>query len=697
MYPDIVGLGIGNADSKSIQTYITESDITGIQIDWPAKSDPIRSRRYHLNTFLILLPGLKPLLQNGIATTEGQNALKWAVDIALDFGRKYPLDPEDPEGKKSDNEYAWYDMAVGIRSSILSVLYLFSEKAARENISEAKHEALKTIVQDHAVSLSSKANWAHHSNHGYYQSYGLFALASVATSALEKPKELRQLAVFRLLDYLNGKIGTDGLHLEHSTAYHNFILRALISIQPWLDSKTPREMEIYSILDKMIAAQAALIMPNGFFAPLGDTDYALASGKLPFTDTQMENFPADLVHARFPDKNLTHDRVFDGKSSGLIAIKSIATNKSHYLAMTGMFHSRVHKQADDLSVIWSENGCPILTDAARYGYDGKTELESELRAEGYYYDDPKRIFVESSHAHNVVEVDRKTYNRKTSPPYGSALTGAHYGDTFSIIEGEWLNPLGIRQRRITLLQPGKSLLILDRLTSADLQHHELSQWLHFFPCWNVQKNEHHWEGQFDSYWAEQPLGLADKTREVQLKRRFAKRISAQSNSLSVAFAASVTSTNHLHQGDTEPRLQGWTSLSARALQPTPSLVQHAKIDAGQSISMAAYISLDGSVSGLEVLHDADASDLKITTPHGETKLTILCSQDETSITINEQEARTFSRAISPSAQRANEALMNAWKGKLDVSLTLSSTRLQRLKKDPFRTLTRTALRRLKRR
>lgn len=50
-------------------------------------------------------------------------------------------------------------------------------------------------------------------------------------------------------------------------------------------------------------------------------------------------------------------------------------------------------------------GVDIIQEPGRYGYEGRTASDSELRKLGFYYSHPARIYVESPHAHNTLEID----------------------------------------------------------------------------------------------------------------------------------------------------------------------------------------------------------------------------------------------------------------------------------------------------
>ena len=77
---------------------------------------------------------------------------------------------------------------------------------------------------------------------------------------------------------------------------------------------------------------------------------------------------------------------------------------SSYLAQTCAFHSRVHKHADDLSLIWWEHGHQILIDPGKYGYlDPSPKNPSGGSSEG--------VLLLSPSAH-LCEVDGRSQHRR---------------------------------------------------------------------------------------------------------------------------------------------------------------------------------------------------------------------------------------------------------------------------------------------
>lgn len=635
---------------------IAERQGERIELDWTARLSASRSEHYKLNTFQPLLPLLDPVLRGNVDAVEAGRRLHRALLIVLNFGARYPYDPDDPEGKSCDNAFAWYDMAIGVRASFLAYI------AARlDDIypapTPAQRTALCAMIDDHSRALIQPDQWAEHSNHGYYQSAGLFALSVMAPHVLTDPNSLRALAIDRVTDYLNRAIGPDGLHREHSASYHNFILRSLSALIPHLDGVRDREAVIIKRFRDMMDAQAALVLPNGLSAPLGDTDMSLLRGKLPFLTKDTHNWPDRLIDLRWPKRSRRIDFLYAGLASGLAARKFKWKGRSHYLALWGSFHGQVHKHADDLSVIWSEGGVPILSDAGRFGYPEKNNPDGEMRRQGFYYDAAERIFVESTHAHTAVEVDGSLFNRRTAPRYGSCVTAARKLDVDrTIMLGGFDRADGVRQDRFVMRAPvpglqAASVLIVDRLQSLDARPHTVTAWHNLFPCWRVEgTTEDHGEGtgvnlgemirvaRFDPDWAETLLAHTATDRQRKAAAKIAAAVPVADYRLHVACASSGRARLTHHRGQTAPRLMGWASLVAEQLSPTCALALHSEVVPGRSCWLATLICCNPDDDehdrplSLSIAEDikGDAA-ISIQSPIGPYSLTLAFEQEGVSI------------------------------------------------------------------
>jgi hypothetical protein len=172
---------------------------------------------------------------------------------------------------------------------------------------------------------------------------------------------------------------------------------------------------------------------------------------------------------------------------GMVVLRSdwpsapAAYARAAYLAQQCAFHSRVHKHADDLTFIWHDRGSPILVDAGRFGYVGKTEPGSELFKQGFWYNDPKRMYVESTRAHNTVEIDGKNHDRTKRKPYGSALLRSGESDGVLFAESEVRHSDSVRHARVLMMRPHEWLIVFDWLWANDKKPHDFRQWFQFSP------------------------------------------------------------------------------------------------------------------------------------------------------------------------------------------------------------------------
>jgi hypothetical protein len=289
------------------------------------------------------------------------------------------------------------------------------------------------------------------------------------------------------------------------------------------------------------------VLPNGYLANFGDSDYrqcsrgqraALDSWRTPemryaVTAGQLGERPAESLKAF--------------KESGYFVVKRaqrgsrrLDVEDASYLAQIAAFHSRTHKHADDLSFIWYDLGTPILVDAGRYGYDGKAEVGSALWKDGFWYSDPNRVYCEGTRAHNTVEIDDRNYLRKGVKPYGSAL--GRYGvvdDEVYFSEAEVKQFKSIRHVRLLLFRPRSWLVVFDWLHDNVEAQHDYRQWFHFAPELSVRHQGEQYVAT-NSRWSA-PLRVASLMPEVSLSRPVL--------------------------GRETPTLQGWWSPKGRVILP----------------------------------------------------------------------------------------------------------------------------------
>lgn len=473
-----------------------------------------------------------------------------SFDYALDWINTFqiPVIDLDPasllEKEITESEsFAWYDMAVGQR--IYRLAYILDTVCRDSSYSDETVEILYHSLQFHHRLLSIDNFFKVHSNHGLYQALGQLAAAKRFADIDEDSGCYFTLATNRLSQLISEHFTIDNVHKEHSPGYHYMILGSLMGAKQTDLITNPAISERIEAMEKVLTW---MIKPNYYTAPFGDTDpremvrgerlarrFKNSGLQAIISKGKIGSYPEAGVSA-FYDAGYAFARLFAPNVQPEFANAS-------YLAQTACFHSRVHKQADHLSFIWYDKNRDILIDPGRYAYAGRTERGSELFNQGFWYSDPKRIYCETTRAHNTVEIDGKSFPRKVKP-FGSALLYAAEEDGCAVTYCEATHFRRIRHNRLLIMGPGRFLLVLDWLYDRSGTFHNYRQYFHFATEWNVCKQD-------DTIIAHHP-GSESLT----------------SLDLCVTSLIETASLSPVVRGQEEPDLLGWLSDQANSLIPT---------------------------------------------------------------------------------------------------------------------------------
>ena len=300
--------------------------------------------------------------------------------------------------------------------------YLYRALEYEQLLSPEQRERLGCSVSRHARWIHDNANYKYANNHGLYQDAALFVVATQLNRHTEADA-WRARATERFVENVNTTVSTlDGLHLEHSPVYHILITELLEELIYGIGLKAVGLPELHQ---KMREVAPWLIMPDGRYPQLGDTNLRPAPSWAAEKQAEHQGF------AVFPH-----------------AGAAVYRDAASYFMSVAWYHSRAHKHSDELSFVWAEAGRRVIVDSGRYGY---------------FYDEPGRIYAESSRAHNTLTLD-PPFAWSDHVPYGSGIV-----DTAS--DGEWYavlakNPLLARDhRRVFAYRPGRWLVIVDQLAT----------------------------------------------------------------------------------------------------------------------------------------------------------------------------------------------------------------------------------------
>jgi Heparinase II/III-like protein/Heparinase II/III N-terminus len=392
-------------------------------IDWLQNPHGSRSWRYELQT----LTWLKEALARHAGGSDVE-VLAVARDVVLDWTKAHL----PSEGEQS--EFAWYDMAVGLRAPYIA--YVLRACLAEATIEDAEAELLLGAAERHGAELVDGRKYAAGSNHGLFQDEGLYLLARLLPE-LPAAAAWRELALTRLMTTLKKTVSfEDGAHLEHSPAYQ-------LAITDLVARLAGNVSELGDLLDRIRRTVAWQVRPGGAIAQLGDTD--------------------DLPAPRWARDTAASLR---GMNVLFEAGQAFVREGESYLAVSAAHHGAMHKHSDDAGFVLVEDGRVLLGDAGRWGY---------------YEEEPDRFYARSAAAHNVLTVDGRDFPWRGIEPYGSGLEAAGEGDGWYaiLVRNPLLAQQGVEHRRAFLYRPGEVLIVVDVIRSDD--EHEYARHFHLGP------------------------------------------------------------------------------------------------------------------------------------------------------------------------------------------------------------------------
>jgi len=463
--------------------------------------------------------------------------LQLCLRVALDWSVRYG------NGATSSNNtpFAWYDMAVGLRSYRLA--YLLEAARAAQMLSAEDDSLLWQALQAHQAYLADDANIAFHNNHGYYQVAGQLAMGRRFSGQSTLMAEAYAQGEMRLRRMLEQQFAADGVHREHSPDYHRMVYDTLSGL---ISSGLVEDQGLLELSLRVEQALAWFVLPNRRLVNFGDSDYRSVSRTAEQAERKWRT-----AEMRW---QASAGEVGENPGMGLkrfeqggyfVYRQPVAgfSEQAAYLAQTAAFHSRTHKHADDLSFFWYDRGTEVLIDSGRYGYLGKTEQHSELWLDGHWYADPKRVYCESTRAHNCLEFDGKNYPRKGIKPYGVALgRSLELSCGMVAMETECRHFKGNRHVRLLLLMPGQWLIVFDWFHDNQGSQHDVRQWFHLAEHWQLETQNHGYQA------------VSDKTGQH----------------LQIAALLPGSAGSRTYRGESEPFMQGWWSPAERQLLPSPA-------------------------------------------------------------------------------------------------------------------------------
>tara|TARA_Y100001970_G_scaffold80605_1_gene102347 strand:+ start:7830 stop:9803 length:1974 start_codon:yes stop_codon:yes gene_type:complete len=370
------------------------------------------------------------------------------------------------------DEFSWYDMAVGQRATKL--VYVMHRIIIDDNLFKQYFQFLSKFIltsEIHMLELMQKDKIAVHSNHGLFQMAGLLSL-SKTFPIYRLSKDAKIFSISNIVKMLKEHFTSDGLHKEHSPEYHIYMANYLSTL---IESQYIQDSDILDLCRKVVENSKWLYDPSEYLLAFGDTHNIQITKKANF----INNMNSKDIKPPSGLKIL--------KEGGLAICSNQVTS---YLAFNAQFHSRQHKHADDLNFYLYDKGVPIIVDSGTYKYE---------------YDDPKRIYIESTRAHNTIEIDDLNNSRLMHDRYGSCLIKALKFDKIfyfnAILKHKNLfqpNKSVFKQKtgdavKVDIIQERKLFYIFKKLlivydTLSSDKTHKYTQWFHFDKDFSINQD-----------------------------------------------------------------------------------------------------------------------------------------------------------------------------------------------------------------
>lgn len=371
----------------------------------------------------------------------------------LDSFVAYDADrPHDPT--KLDDRHS-----TGYRAMVLTNMYVKLSKF--DALSRRLERGLRESIQRSADFLMQEENFEHWANHGFTEAA---ALLVVAANFEEMPHAdlWRKTAIERLELMRTTNIDEDGVDIENSPFYHQYVLGLMSQIADWSELYEPELATSYrDTTTAMLKYLAYVAQPDGELPMLGASQQTTIQSRDPNLFEPLSKYDDEFEWA------------FSGGESGqqlakrveLFPVSGLFTLRSHrfgkqqtYVSFDAGAYRTDHSHLDALSVTIYSDGVTLSPDSGLYTYLYGPEFD-------YFH---------GTRAHNTVLVDGRDQLE------GAAFPGA-YGVSGRVAWATGMSTAyyGVDHLRTVMILDQSLVLITDDLSSD--KAHEYGQTWHFAP------------------------------------------------------------------------------------------------------------------------------------------------------------------------------------------------------------------------
>ncbi|BAO94064.1 heparinase II/III domain-containing protein [Caballeronia insecticola] len=362
-----------------------------------------------------------------VCAYEQQRQRDWllsALELVEDWSSRF----EYPRDARS---MAFHDETVARRLGYWLRLY-FSLRAAGE---QALADRMWQKINDIVWILNQDNFHAGLNNHGMFQDLALLYFCVCTPDA----ENIQAKSLKRLSDYFFQSVCRDGVHKEHSPAYHYLVADNIYRHRSLIERLDPTNAQALSELTgKMGRFGLNILTPDLQYPPLGDTQPVA---------------PPSNYHKVFGLQYTTPDSAaffFDG---GFAVLRDDPEKREQqtYAVMCAGHHGDYHKHQDDLSVLLYA-GEWILYESGPYGYD----YAHPLSKHGY-----------SAAAHSTLMLDDLQPSAETGRV---ALEESRETRQFVQVKGRNARYPGVDHERVMTVHRSKPLVDIADKVSSDAPH-----------------------------------------------------------------------------------------------------------------------------------------------------------------------------------------------------------------------------------
>ncbi|WP_233238607.1 heparinase II/III family protein [Bordetella sp. LUAb4] len=311
-----------------------------VRPDWHGanKLGRTQQRSLHMHAFigdLVAAQAVRPTEPNWLDT---------ALTLVEDWCRRFQY-PRDARGM------AFHDETSARRLSYWLRLYVSLRQEGRAVDAAAQWARVESLVD----LLGQDEMYGGNNNHGMFQNLALLYYCRLATGV----DDVKDRSLARLQDYFESAVSTDGVHKEHSPAYHYLIadnIERHLALIESMDALCGERLR--KLLRGMRRYGLNIIAPDGTYPPLGDTSPVAIE---PAKHNKLFGYGDNE-----PDRSAVF---FDGGYAILRDDPGRGAAQT-FAVLCASHHGAYHKHQDDLSLLLYADGW-IIYESGPYGYDYK--------------------------------------------------------------------------------------------------------------------------------------------------------------------------------------------------------------------------------------------------------------------------------------------------------------------------------------